>query len=180
LNALLRPTQLHDAIHELGQRSILIAQRQHLLAGFSFNRKTLFDSVVRTAIPYTLSRGTLTATLEIPELLPGIHLHAPYPHALYSFVAVLAVVPDFHHTPNGYRPDHDGFEKLLPVNVESAWFQLPKGSAPISLSLQINEPPPTDNFAIVLGIGLRYGAFVDGAIVHQVKYAGSAKVLAVM
>src|SRR5215831_5775500 len=50
LNALIKPIQGLDADHDRGERSILFSKDTSLLHGFSLNKRTTFDSIIRTPI----------------------------------------------------------------------------------------------------------------------------------
>lgn len=178
LNGLLIPVQKLDTENPYGQRSVCLSKQPSLLSGFSLNQSYPFDSTVRNPVAFTLSRDSLSASVEIPALLPGINFHAPGKHPLYSFVTALGIVPDV---------VFDGVEYDVPIDyntlgakpVESAWYPVLNGSPALRIEVSYPIPPPDSAFSIMLSIGIRFGTVADGGVVHQVEHAGSAKVLAV-
>jgi hypothetical protein len=57
--------------------------------GFNLNRRRLLDATILNPFSYTLNRGSLTARVEVPALLPGINFT---PQGNYSFYRVVAVL----------------------------------------------------------------------------------------
>jgi hypothetical protein len=177
LNSLLRPVQELDTENEKGKRTVLLSRQPSLLEGFDLNRKRPFASIVRNPLRYTLSRAPLQATIDIPALLPGINLQTPGNYPMYSFIAILGVVPDCHFTPQGYQPSQ--FEQgVYPKEVYSDWYPVLNGSAATTLEINIGNTPPWDAFTLILSIGIRFGTIGADGNIQQVKYAGSAKILA--
>jgi hypothetical protein len=181
LNALLRPIQMLDSNDSLrGQRHIRLSQNRSLLEGFSFNRKTFFDSVVRSPLSWSISRDHLSARVEIPELVPGINFFAQEKQPMFSIQAVLGMVPDLFYTPHGYKPSSAGYKENSFRRVATGWQPVLKGAAATALDISMNMQLPDQSFSLVLSIGICYGTMQDTISVQQVKYAGSAKVLGVV
>ena len=134
INALLKPIQALDTVSEYGQRSILLTKNPGLLQGFSLNRKNSVDNIVRQPITWELSKDTLTANINIPELVPGINFYAPGIYPMYSFIASLGVVPDLVYSPHGYLPNPD-VDPLYPIIKETSWHPVLSGSAAETLEL---------------------------------------------
>jgi hypothetical protein len=179
INALLKPIQELDLTGEYGKRNVQLSKNHRLLEGFSLNRKTPLESVVRSSLSYSLSRDTLSAQIEIPELIPGINFHAPQRHAMYSIVAVLGVVPDlFYSEGNRYLPSSRDYDQLQTEVVETEWLPVQKGSSATSLQLTYDTIPPDQNFTLMLSIGIRFGKMAGTNTVEQVEHAGCARVLA--
>lgn len=179
LNALMKPIQALDTVSEWGKRNIILSKNPRLLEGFSLNRKTPFDSMIRTSLSYSLSRETRTAHIDIPELLPGINFYAPKSHPMFSVVAVLGMMPDLYYSEMGYVPSASGYEETHVQSVSSEWCPVLKKSPATTLTLMLDAIPPDNAYSLILSVGVRFGTMQDATTVQQVKYAGCAKVLTV-
>ncbi len=180
INALMLAIQKLDTASSRGRRNVVLSKNPRLLEGFTFNRKNGFDFTLRNPLSYTLSRETLSASVEIPDLIPGINFFAPDKYPVYSVQAVLRVVPDVFYRENDvkYRPSSRDYRENNCVQAETGWRPVKKGLAATTLQLSFTEPPPDQNFSLVLTIGVRYGIMLDAGVAEQVKYAGCAKILA--
>jgi hypothetical protein len=179
LNALMKPIQALDVESGFGKRSIYLSKNPGLLPGFSLNRQTTFDSVMRASLPYIISREDRSARIEFPALIPGINLHTNNKHPMYSFVAAWGVVPDLVYTQDiGYHPVTTGYDNLFVETIHSEWFPALKGSPATTLALKFETPIPDNAFSLMLTVGIRFGVMQDENTIKQVKYAGCAKVLA--
>lgn len=180
LNALLKPVQALDDQSQLGQRNILLSHHPGILTGFSLNRKTTFDSIVRTHLSWSFTDDGLGASISIPALQPGIQLFVPPPQpAMFAFLMVLGIVPDLFYIPNGYRPLHEAYDDAVPIITSSPWFPVLEGSAPVHLTLPYPFQPPDENYSMLLSIGICFGRMRNANTVEQVAYTGAAKILAV-
>lgn len=178
LNAMLKPIQVLDQTSEHGKRNVRLSANPRILEGFSLNRKTSFNTMIRTPLTYKISKDRRSAEINIPQLIPGINFHAPqYPW--FRIVAILGIVPDLIHTDFGYNPVATGYNTNMHHAVDTPWLAVMKGATATTLKLQVNETPPDTNFTIVLSVGIAFGTVVDTAEIRQVRYAGSAQVLAV-
>lgn len=180
LNALLKPIQKSDTKGAWGERKILLTNNPAILEGFSLNRETNFESIVRAPITCSISRETLTAEGTIPELMPDINFKPNAKYRLYSFQAVLGVVPNIFYTDNGYGPSLEFSSTPLYACrcvVESPWFATLQGSAAQTLTLKLDSSPPDNHFTLMLSIGIRYGSHTGVDTIEQMKYAGAAKIV---
>ena len=181
LNSLLSRIQKLDTKHAWGQRSILLSENAKLLEGFSLNQKSPFDAAIRHSMVCTISRESHTATLVIPDLVPGINLFTPKSHAYFSLVFTLGVVPDLFHSDLGYAPNHDDYHQAgnrFFKRVETSWYGTRDGFHETSLHIALHSPPPDQACTLLAGIGIRYGTpSVDQ--IMQVKHSGAAKIMGV-
>jgi len=180
VNTLIKPIQAMDTESPHGKRNILLSGNPRLLEGFSFNRKTAFDSVIRNPVFYSVSRETLSAHVDIPALLPGINFYKPEKQPvcpMFSVIAVLGLVPDLFYSKLGYK-SKDGYSLYTYAEATSAWYPMLKGSEAMSLDMQLDVIPPDPGFSLVLSIGIRFGTMLDANTVQQVRRTGVAKVLA--
>ncbi len=208
INALLRPIQNLDNENSWGQRSVRLSANPQLFKGFSLNRNNPFDAAIRYPIEYVLDREYGAASIEIPQLIPGINFFAPEKYPWFSIIIALGMVPDIVFTKNHEvaHPKYDAFtdpEKKAnicqygytdkwyetidprPTTLVTPWHPVKKGLAATTLTLahayiDNHMPPPDDCFALVLSIGIRYGVQEDTEIINQARYAGAAKILAVV
>lgn len=176
LNSLLKRVQVLDTASAFGQRNVKVSLFPKLLEGFSLNRRTMFDGVVRAPLVYSIDRDARSARIEIPELVPGINLFIPDHAPLYGLTVSLGIVPDVYFTHYGYRP------LTLDVQTgsswkETAWFPVRKGSPPLVVELAQLPVTGETSSTLLLTIGLRLGTLVDMDKVEQVRYSGCAKVI---
>ena len=118
LNALVKKIQLRDLLNPAGHRSILPSQHPDLINSFSFNRKTVFESVIRQPVSVSIDRSTGIAGFGIPSLQPSVNF---FPHPFYAhfrMILTVAAVSDqvaYEDTKKGYAqktpflPQYDAF-----------------------------------------------------------------------
>jgi len=181
VNALMRSILYLDTESVRGQRNVLLTKNPRLMEGFSLNRKTTFDSVVRCPLVGAIDRDTLSARVEVPALLPGINFFGLQTQAVYSIMAVLGIAPDVFYDGGRYQPHPDYRANDCKI-AESDWYPVLKGSPATTLDIQLNSTPPDQSFSLVLSVGVRYGALrgnsiQDAGSVEQVKRKGGAKIL---
>lgn len=181
LNALMVPVQNMDPEGDLGERAVCLSAYPQVLNGFSLNRSNPFDSTVRFPVEYTLSRETATATVQLPELIPGISFFAPEKYPWFSVLVTLGVVGDIVYKGGllPYELTHVGYHRIATLQTDTGWHPVTQGAPATTLELKYTTFPPDDHFTLVLAIGVRYGTQYDVHDIRQAKYAGCAKVLAV-
>ncbi|MBT1704011.1 hypothetical protein [Chryseosolibacter indicus] len=179
LNSLLKPIQMgSEGVY--GKRGIELSQKPHLLEGFSLNRITPIESVIRTPIVCSVSRENLSARIEIPALVPDINFQVHQRHPMYKIIAVLGIVPDLFHQEWGYSPSDRAYDNIYPEITATEWMPSLKESAPTVLELAYSGTQLPDNkFSIMLSVGICYGKMTDTNTIEQVKHAGSAKIFSV-
>ena len=181
VNALMRSILYLDTESIRGQRNVLLTKNPRLMEGFSLNRKTTFDSVVRCPLAGTIDRNTLSAQVDIPALIPGINFFGLQSQAVYSIIVVLGIAPDVFYDKGRYHPNPDYRANDCKI-AESDWYPVLKGSPATTLGIQLDSTPPDQSFSLVLSVGIRYGALrgnsiQDAGSVEQVKRRGCAKIL---
>ncbi|NII24523.1 hypothetical protein HB364_05505 [Pseudoflavitalea sp. X16] len=182
LNALMVPVQNMDPVEEWGKRDVRLSAYPHILNGFSLNRQNTFDSTVRFPVEHALSRETLTAAVQLPELMPDISFFAPEKYPWFSIIVTLGIVPDiiFTGSLHKYEPTHHGYFNLQPGQAVTDWHPVAQGAPATPLEVKHSSLPPDEHFTLVLAIGVRYGTQYNTHTIQQAKYAGCAKVLAVV
>lgn len=180
LNALLKPLQEMDIVSPLGKRSVLFTKNPELLNDFNLIKTKPFDAVVRNPVRYSVSKSSLSASLHIPALLPDINFSASENGGVYKIVATLGVVPDLHYNGKKYAP-RKGYSNIdRTVAAETDWRSIVNEAAAESLALAITNPPPDDDFVLLLSIGIRLGVMVTNTQIYSSKTQGAAKILNVV
>jgi hypothetical protein len=180
LNRMMKTVQEKDTSSEFGNRHVLISLQPHLLEGLQLNTRTLFESTVRTALSFSLSRVERTARVTIPELVPGINFIVPDQYPWYRFVAVLGVVPDLIYTADGYKPAAENYSQLAAKISETPWALSLRPSAGTTLEIIFNETFPDTNHTLMLSVGIKFGKTGVSGLPEQVARVGSAKVLMIV
>lgn len=179
LNALAKKIQLMDQTNERGQRAICISQYRYLLEGFQLNRVHTFDSVVRHPLRYAIDRVAGRATVQLPELVPGLNLHIPWYNPLFRFVVALGLVPDRTFTGSGYGMRNDA--QHFPVATAcTSWHAVsqPVEAEMIELDLGISGGM-LEEHTMLLSVGIEMGVPVSAAVTDVVKRVGCGKILGV-
>ena len=175
---LLRAIQKGDTQSELGKRAVLLSRFPQLLEGFNLTRRTTFDTVVQGELHTRLSRDTLTASVELPDLLPRLTFFPPEGYPYCRVIAILGVAPDLLFAQPKYTTDGD-FTNCPAQSVHTAWFAAGAGLPAQTLSLALPYLPPSEAFSLVLTVGLQLGEpGLTGGIEPVRRRVGSAKILA--
>jgi len=177
LNARMKPVQLLDTESEFGKRNLMLSKNPGILQGFSLNRGTLIESVIRAPLSGSITKASFSAQVGIPELIPDINFRPAVKHPVYSLQAVFGVIPDLFWTTDGYKPSHPDYSRLAAVWSETSWHPVLMGSEATTLALKIETIPPDDHFTLMLSVGIRFGSVTGPDTIQQVKYAGCAKIL---
>lgn len=177
LNAIAKLIQTRDSNKVVGQRSVLFSENRSILDGFQLNKKTSLDSLIRVSLDYNLSRSLKTASLNIPELIPGINFFPASQFSLCRFIVILGMVPDVILQGKAYAP-------TTPVNelyfdkVYSNWFSCIDNIAPQEIKIALHESAElNNNLSLLLAFGIEYGNRISDEVVKQYKYLGSGKIL---
>ena len=178
LNKLLKQIQDCDKESALGNRHIALSRFPALLEGFQFNRKYPFEYFVVSPIHYSIDKNTKDVKVTVPELIPGINLRMSAKHPMYSLVVSAAIVPDLFPSDSKYKPSSEAYENLAPVMAFSDWFASAKGSPEVQLRLSVPFNAPDANFALAVGIGIRFGFLININTVQPSAFGGG-KILAV-
>lgn len=159
-----------------GKRSVWISQSPSLLNGFSFNKYNTFETLVKSPVSISIDRPGGTGLVNIPYLVPGIHLVNPLQQPYYMFVCTLGRLCDLVLSKKG--SDYETLKKdSAYCDVQcSPWFNWNEPMPPIELMLQapgwIDEPHHT----LIAGIGIAFGKEVTGGSIEVTKYAGAGKI----
>jgi hypothetical protein len=177
LMSVCRSIQDDDSISELGRRSVLFSQSHFKLEGFGLNSYHPFDIVLRHPLQYEMDKNVGTALIELPDIIPGIHLINPMKQPFYRIVFVLGAIADIIYDEGRkmYRPAADMTH--CRAIAYTAWrISKEKCEAqPLQLALENWQLQP--GVSLVLSAGVEFGQPSHGGTIQFTKYAGAAKIL---
>jgi hypothetical protein len=177
LTTICKKIQLLDPVGEKGRRSIFLSQHRYMLAGFRLNIAHPFVSIVTGPVDCTLHRETKSALIQLPQLVQGVNLNLPWKQPLYRFCLSLGVVPDVVYEDNGYN-EHAA--EWTDTKLDTPWQVVTEPLPAQTLELKLDIPDALkDTHTLVLAIGVEMGAPGLYGQIEEVKYAGSACILAV-
>jgi len=176
----LKVVQDLDKENALGQRSILFSRYADFWEGFPLNDANGFDSLVTAPVRCTLTRETLSAKIEIPALVPGVNLLLPESQALFRIQAALGILPDvvYQDARKGYVPAVSK-ERIAPAQTTTPWMPCRSESPVATLKLKLPEVLVNGGFALMVSIGIAFGAPIAGNRQVLPTAGGAAKVLRV-
>ena len=183
LNAICKSIQKLDDKNEQGRRSILLSQHRELLAGFSFSRKQVFESVLRVPVTVTIDRNNYKAVVEIPEINTGFYLYNFQNLPYFRVMASLSGVEDLHYDEKlkGYQRSDWSYTNSNTGVYESNWLSttgtLPAMRIVLSLNATLLHLPA--DLTLMVCLGVEFGRNGYGNTVEAVKYAGTGKIVAV-
>lgn len=176
LNAFLKSILNQDTENKPGQRAILVSRYRNLFNGFNLNRQNPFNTVMRHPVSCTLSRDTGTASITIPQLLPGMGFYNPSKYPMYRFIVVLSVIPDMAFAKKQYEPV--SASRLFPEYHFTEWKDSSLPAAMQNIELRLKDfKGLTDSNSLFLSMGIEFGYPVSNAVTKAVKYTGSACIL---
>ncbi len=175
LNALCRTIMKQDETGRLGLRRINFSKYRHLLDGFSLNKRHPFVNVVKHPVFCSIDRNTASATVQFPDLVPGINLSLPWQSPMYRLVFTSAIIED------GYGMDRDADARkqlLITQPVTTPWrlaAQVYKGET-FTLQPDIPHKMLMDE-TLIVSVGIEMGTLISDGVIERVKNAGSGKIL---
>jgi len=178
LNAVCKSIQVDDSVSVRGERGIPFSQSLYKLEGFGLNKYHVFDGILRHPLQYEIDRQAGTATVQMPEILPGINLQNPRKQAMFRFVFSLGVITDIVFDPAQkiYKPAEE-----LPTNhlafTSTSWYAYEAGAEAQQITLSVNGWQPQPAHSLVLSAGVDFGQPVNSREIRSTKYGGAAKVL---
>jgi hypothetical protein len=179
LNALVKKIQVLDRTGPAGQRAILLSRHPDFIGSFNFNRKTLFDSVIRQPVSVSLDSTTGVFGFRVPPLQPSVNF---FPHPFYAYfrmVLTAAAVSDqvpYEDTKKGYREKAPFLPQYAALYTD--WLQ----ANTIQPGMDYQIPPLTEqlpgaDMLLIAGGGVQYGVLAADGSVQPAPYVGAAKVL---
>jgi hypothetical protein len=182
LNALVKKIQTMDTVNPKGKRSIQISLYPDLISSFSYNRQTLFDSIIRQPLTVNMDKTTGIIDVVVPTLQQSINFFSDPRNMYFRMIFGCSSVGDYvfaegskksYRTINYLLPNYKAtYGEWLPTNIQqpSASFQL----KPFDSYL------PGPNMTLVFGAGIQYGRLAPDNTIQPVPYAGAARILKVV
>ena len=157
-----------------GERVVIFSEHRNLLPGFNLNKRYPFDSVVRYPLLCTINRETISATVDLPELIPGINLFLPWKSApLYRFIISLGVLTDEASKVNTTKTD----KFVRHIKTDWQMTQVPYPAQRFELLLDSLKKLGNDQ-TLIVSVGIEMGEPITTELISILKNAGSAKLLA--
>lgn len=175
LNSLAKTIQLLDTECVRGERNIYLSRYKHLLTGFSLNRNSTFESIVKHPLHCTIDRENKRAVVQLPELMPGVNLILSKQYPLFRFIVNLGGVADRLFSTYGYVG-----APMESRCVYTDWHHATQlfDAAEALVELKDTAALPDDT-TLILSVGIQMGTPVTDTVVNPVKYAGCAKIMGV-
>ena len=179
---IVKAVQCMDLTHQKGQRDILFSTNRQFLEGFQLNRKNPFNTVFSHPVTAIIDRSIGKATVQIPEVLPGINFTNPWPYSTFRFIICIGAIYDI--VPDSYGDDYELKHPQGNAGVEfvqTEWMATDSKAPGRSIELQLQPMVAAaidDSTTIIVSIGIEFGAqsFTE---IKPVKHVGCAKFLAV-
>lgn len=167
--------QAKDTESLRGQRSFFLSKQRELLEGFRITLKNPFDGVVRHPMKYGIVRDENKAWVQLPDLMPGINLYIPWQYPVFRFVISLKAIADLHHNYPQYT--HNDLPEA--PTVYTPWHPTEENYTGQLVELKLNKVRSlTDDWTMILAIGLEVGMPISNNVVNIGKRVGCAKILA--
>lgn len=178
ITSLVKKIQLQDNSHERGERAIYLSQFRYLLDGFSLNKNTSFDAIIRHSFHPQINREDGSASIDLPALIPGVNLNLPWSQPVYRLVFSIGVVNDMEYGTMGFNTPNQSsnFTNL----TYTTWLPTKQLQVAQTIALQLQGfKPLTNNQSIIVAAGIEMGAQDTMSEIQFVKYCGSGKILLV-
>ena len=146
-----------------GEDQIIFSNGLHLLKGFNLNKVNVFDSVVSTPLLSVIDRITHKATLQLPQLTPGMNLKNPWNLPYFRFVMNFGIIRDMYYDGSRYKTitpnilDHTILERTL-------WASVNAPHPAQSFSFQFDNPIFNEHCYLMLAVGIEFGKQVENGI----------------
>lgn len=179
LNALVKKIQVADQDNPKGKRSILLTQHAGFISSFNFNRKTIFDSLIRQPVSVSMDKNTGVAGFEIPSLQSSVNF---FPHPFYSYfrlILTVMAVSDYVVRGETYTSVNAMLPEYKPIYTD--WMMtngVQHGTGYQISPSNIYLPGP--DMVLICAAGIQYGALSPNGSVQPAPYAGAAKILTVV
>ncbi|TWV99354.1 hypothetical protein [Chitinophaga pinensis] len=176
LSGMCRKIMSLDDSNPLGYRMVMLSTHRHLLDGFSLNKTTLFDSVIRHPLACNIDREDNSVTVNIPPLSPGFNLFLPWNFSLYRIVVGFGAVADG----IGYTgvSTNMGKDPIYAPAAYSPWLINTQPQENFTLTTRASRaeklPPST---TLIVSVGIEIGVPGMGGEIVPAKRLGCAKIL---
>lgn len=176
LNALAKIIQLFDTEGNRGERSIALSARKEYLRGFSLNKNTSFESIVRHPIEYQIDRAAGKAVVLLPELMPGVNLMTSRQDPLFRFLVNLGCVADRTFGTKCHPTEED----MGSCCFYTGWHHTQALFEAREVLVELKDPSAIkDTTTLILSVGIQMGSPVSDLVVNPAKHGGCAKIIGV-
>ncbi len=164
----------------LGKTPVLISKYGKILDGFNVNQNNPFDTIVNNSPTFDIVRNELKATLQFPDLIPGINFVNAWNLLYYRFKIQLGMVPDMVFYETKYAPATPAL-KLTSNNYMMDWISCSDVNKGNSVEIKLpNSVQMDDSISLILSISVQFGKLRPGSsLIEKVKFVGCGKILAV-
>lgn len=179
LHKLCKVIQQMDTTGDWGKRSVRLSGGGPVLEGFSFNRSTPFEAVLRHPLHATVDRHAGTALVELPELLPGINFFNATGQPLCRFTFILGAASDviFQDDLQLFRPAAETLPR--PCIIKTDWLPWQEQREATTIHLHLQNWQADTPAALLLSAGIEFGVPVSNHVIQYAKRTGSTKLLRV-
>ena len=177
---LIKAVQCEDPVHQKGERSIVFSENRQFLEGFHITRQNSIDSVLSNPITATLNRSDSKATVQLPDVVPGVNFRHTWPYTIFRFIVCLGAIDDilfkdelkrYSDTSERWHSSVNGF------TTEWMTSDIKNPGRTIDIGLK-NNTPLTDTASMIVSVGIEFGNTKFNGI-QPVKHVGCAKIVAV-
>jgi hypothetical protein len=182
LNALVKKIQILDIVNPKGRRSILLSHYPDYISSFSFNRQTLFDSIIRQPLTVIIDNSTGIINFEVPALQQNINFFTDPRNMYFRLIFGCSAVGDYvfaEGNPKVYKTINYLLPKYKPTYGEWMPTNIQHPSASYQLTPFDTKLPGAD-MVLVFGAGIQYGKLAPDNTIQPVPYAGAARILKVV
>jgi len=166
----------HEA--ETGERgSVLFTRYGYLAENFSLNKTHFLETIIRAPINSSIDRESLTASLELPHLVPNLNLMNPLNLPYYRFVFGMFCVQDFIFNPENERFYETGEFNYSSARIFTPWHPFKQVRKAEKICFAPDQKTPLEpNTSLVLSGGIEFGPEQDDSILKIRKYSGAGKI----
>ena len=183
LNGVANKMQKAHSEGEKGMRPVLLSSYTHWIAGFNFNRRQVFNSVLGVSLQSGIDRDALKGTVSFPYINTATDLQNLRSLPYFRLIIALGTVSDM-----AYDANSSDYRSLVPeihgasFVTESAWFPAVGVVQPFELTVEMPERLKAhlqSAVSVLLTVAVEFGSVGYDGQPAAVKYAASGKILAV-
>ena len=135
---------------------------------------------MRGGIDCGISRDTMSATIKLPSLEPGIQMMLPLKLPVYRFIIQLGVAADFVYDEKWKDYTMAGEHVTTHAFVQTEWLPAKKKFEGQTFELVLAQPElVVEGKILVVSTGVEMGNMTAPCEIERVKYSGAGKILAV-
>jgi hypothetical protein len=182
LNALVKKIQILDTVNPKGRRSILLSHYPDFISSFSYNRQTLFDSIIRQPLTVTIDKTTGIIDFEVPALQQNINFFSDPRNMYFRLIFGCSAVGDYVFAEGSSRL-YKTINSLIPKYIPTYSDWMPTSILQASANYRLkpfDTKLPGSDMILVFGAGIQYGKLSPDGTIQPVPYSGAARILKVV